>query len=240
MLVVALEKSVFGVAALAVLAVGGLVGVQALVPIKDGIPPVAIESDDAANAWLEKLRDRKNPKRLRITEWIPPSARAKPQRGVAPPKAETPTEKEQAKKEDQKYFAGDAAIPKSERVPFAPWLRAVKGVDVYKKPKTVSRLLYRKYQSLKNTMALVQEGGGKFVETSAGTAYEIKWVDPNSLLATKLGLREGDRVISVNGRPIGKSLNAGKAMFDELKNEKRFAVLIERKGKKMVVPFMVR
>ena len=47
-------------------------------------------------------------------------------------------------------------------------------------------------------------------------------------------------MLAVNGRPIGKSLGAGKALFEELKHEKRFAVLIERGGQQTVLSFTVK
>ena len=76
----------------------------------------------------------------------------------------------------------------------------------------MSRILDRKYQSFSDAKDLVMGGGGEFVETSMGTAYQINWVNQNSHLFSKVGLRKGDKIISVNGQPVGKSAAAGNAL----------------------------
>src|SRR5690606_14603933 len=138
------------------------------------------------------------------------------------------------------YFAVEGNVPVAEQIPGFPWLRRVPGVS-YAQPQQVPEILYRKYQSFDATWDLVQEGGGSFTTTADGkTAYQVNWIDENSYLATRIGLRPGDKVISVNGQPIGTSLAAGKAMYEQLKNERRFAVLIERNGQPVVLSFFVQ
>jgi len=48
-----------------------------------------------------------------------------------------------------------------------------------------------------------------------------------------------DRV-SVNGHPVGTGLGAAQALFEQLRSERRFAVLIERGGSPLVLSFFVQ
>ncbi len=188
--------------------------------------------------WLENQRRRRSGKPpAKVQEWV----------NVTPPARQTsggqsaaPKTKEEVAEVINQYFQTDGQIPKAEQVPGIPWLRRVPGVRKYARPKAVPQVLYRKYQSFKDAWDLVQEGGGEFVETDAGTAYQINWIQDSSYLFTRIGLRPGDRVISVNGQPVGQSVGAGKAMYDNLRGEKRFAVLIERKGQKLVLSYFVQ
>ena len=52
-----------------------------------------------------------------------------------------------------------------------------------------------------------------------------------------LGLQAGDKVVSVNGQPIGKSPRASLALFESLKAEGRFVVQIERNGKRLFLTY---
>ena len=60
---------------------------------------------------------------------------------------------------------------------------------------------------------------------------------PESPIAKGLDLRRGDRVIAVNGQPIGDGPRAGMKMFESLKNEGRFVVLIERNGERVTLTY---
>ena len=139
------------------------------------------------------------------------------------------------------YFNSEpgTSLPPGQVIEGYPWLRKVQGVT-YHKPKRMPRILYEKYQSFEDSFELAQQGGGEFVSAAGGeSAYQVNWVDPNSILARRLGLKDGDKVISVNGNPIGSSMGAGKALYEQLKNETKFAVLVERQGKRELLSFFV-
>lgn len=236
-----LEKLVLALATLAVLAVGGLVVTLSILPLRSGIPKVAVESSLATQDWLGRLRNGGRPagpaELMRFDTPLPPPKPAADQPPPTPGQpAPPPTATASA---STGYFEASGNIPPAEQVPGFPWLRRMPGV-AYTQPQQVPDILYKRYQSFDETWTLVQEGGGEFTTTGKGeTAYQVNWVDENSYLYSRLGLRRGDKVISVNGQPIGTSLTAGKALYEQLKGERRFAVMIERQGQPLVLSFYV-
>jgi hypothetical protein len=239
------EKLVLVLAALAILAVGALVGVFSVLPPQSGIPDVAVKAALDTQDWLQALRARNGrvaanvPGRLAVeaTPLDQPVASSPPPKDGGPAPA-APTTLSQAATTTA-YFEASGNVPVADQVPGFPWLRRQPGV-AYAQPQPVPDVLYRKYQSFEDTWNLVQEGGGEFVSTNAGaTAYQVNWIDQNSYLATRIGLKPGDKVISVNGQPVGTSLAAGQGMFEQLKGEHRFAVMIERDGRPLVLSFFV-
>lgn len=238
------EKLVMFLAGLAVLGVGGFVTFCSMLPggLRSGIPDVCETSALATQDWLQEQRRRSGrggaaSVKLEVGEIAfaaqpvpvaPPSAPGEPNAPQPPPAARSD------------YFEVSGNVPTGEQIPGFPWLRRVPGVN-YAQPQQVPDILYRKYQSFEATWDLVQQGGGSFTTTSDGkTAYQVNWLDEQSYLATRLGLKPGDKVISVNGQPLGTSMGAGKAMYEQLKNERRFAVLIERQGQPVVLSFFVQ
>ena len=242
-----IEKIVLIVTVFTVLVVGaGVAAVWALPGgLRSGIPEVATQSAEKAMNFVDDYRRRRgvggtNLRRDHYEAPIPQPAGGAPQGGQAGPAGTpgaTPKGAQPPPQEVVSTFFGND-LPPEQQVPGIPWVRKMPGVR-YKPPEKVPEILYRKYQSFQDTWDLVQEGGGEFTETDAGTAYQVNWVDQNSYLYSKLGLRPGDKVIAVNGQPIGKSMQAGKAMFEQFKGEQRFAVLIERQGQKTVLSFSV-
>jgi hypothetical protein len=130
--------------------------------------------------------------------------------------------------------AAPVAKKQADTVPGAPWLKKVPG-STYTAPKKVSKLLYKKYSSFEESVELAKQGSGELASSEDKTGYQTNWVDPNSDLYGKIGLRKGDKVISINGQPVGRSVKASQAQFEQLKNEKSFAVLVERDGKQIVL-----
>jgi hypothetical protein len=135
----------------------------------------------------------------------------------------------------ENYIDTTGNVPPQERAdPNIAWLRKEPGVTYYK-PEQVPEILYQKFQSFDDAFEVAQQGGGEFVDGR----YRVNWIQPDSYLTTKLGLQPGDEVISVNGHPVGNSFSAGRAMYDQLKNEKRFAVKVLRGGSPVVLSFSV-
>jgi hypothetical protein len=232
-----LEKLITFLTGLAVLLVAATVALLSFMPLRSGIPKEAADAVGKVDEWLQAQRATRHGGRVPqqnipmiAASPVAPQAAA----GGAAPVAQTPRD----------YFVdtkgGQANLPPQEVVPGYPWLRKVPGV-AYMPPQGVPKLVYQRYQSFQETWDLAQSGGGEFVSTETGdNAYQINWVDPSSMLATKIGLQPGDKVISVNGQAIGTNINAGRALYDQLKNESKFAVLVERGGQKVVLSFFVR
>jgi hypothetical protein len=237
------EKLIVFFTGLAVLFVGATVALFSIMPPRSGVPTVAVDSELATMDWLDQLRDRRSGTRRapRIVgdfgEAVEVVAETAPARNQPPPAPEQRKEIAQQAKADY-WGGGGSNIPTGEQVPGIPWLRKVPGVT-YAKPKKIPELLYRKYQSFEDSFALAKEGGGEFVDTDSGPAYQVNWVNENSYLHSRIGLRPGDKVISVNGQPVGKSPAAGQAMFESLKGEKQFSVLIERNKRQLVLSYTV-
>ncbi len=238
-----LEWVTFALAGLTVAGVAAGVTLISLIPggLRSGIEDSVINSAVATGQWLNEERNRNGVKTVEGdgTLYVEPMRVAVASTGGQPA---TPQQQQEAMQQITKemptqYFGDD--IPPEEQVEHIPWLRKMPGV-AYQRPKAIPEILYRKYQSFQDTWNVVQEGGGEFVETDAGTAYQVNWVNEASLLYSKIGLRPGDKVIAVNGQPVGRSMDAGKAMFEQMKNERRFAVLIERQGRKTVLSYTVR
>jgi hypothetical protein len=237
------EKLILFMAGLAVVGVAGFVTFCSMLPggLRSGISKVVEDSALETQDWLDKQRrltGRSGAEPVKFeagdTAFFKPATAA-----PAAPGGSTGGEKS-GPAPTTDYFVAEGDVPQAEQVPGFPWLRQVPGVR-YSQPQKVPDVLYRKYQAFEATWDLVQEGGGSFVNTDDGkTAYQVNWIDEQSYLATRVGLRPGDKVISVNGQPIGTSLGAGKAMYEQLKGEKRFAVLIERGGSPMVLSFFVQ
>lgn len=233
-----LEKLITFLTALALLLVALTVTALSFMPLRSGIPKEAAEAVDEVGTWLDGQRRARNggqPLRKFIAEASPVIPGQQQPAGPGTAKGGTKT----AAPSDY-YVGSDAALPPQESVPGYPWLRKVPGV-AYMQPQGVPKLVYQRYQSYQETWDLAQSGGGEFVTTEKGdNAYQINWVDPTSMLATKIGLQPGDKVVSVNGQPIGTSVNAGRALYDSMKSETRFAVLVERGGQQVVLSFFVR
>lgn len=234
------EKLILVKAGLAVLGVAGFVTFGSVVPLRSGVSLGCESSDKETLLWLQEQR------RSAGTVGVPkiklePGQIAYAAEAPAPPAATTssPSAPAPVAATDDYYQAG-GDVPTSDRIANAPWLRRVAGVS-YAEPQRVSELTYIKYQSFDQAMTLAQSGSGRFVSTAEGkNAYEVSWVDDRSELATRIGLRSGDRLVSINGHPVGTGPGSASAMFAQLKSERRFAVLIEREGSPMVLSFFVQ
>jgi hypothetical protein len=133
------------------------------------------------------------------------------------------------------YIANEGEqIPVNEQVPGVPWLRRQEGVT-YMRPESVPQVVAERYKGFDEAWQAAQQGAGEFVDGK----YKINWVDPNSLLATKVGLQPGDQIESVNGRPVGNTFAANRQLYDSLKGSKQFAVKVLRNGQEVVLSFFV-
>jgi hypothetical protein len=235
-----LEKLVFGLAVLSIVLVAALVGVFSFViqqssGISKEEEAAAIEVDE----WLTNARSiaQGGPA---LTKNIPmfvagPAAGGggggtavpgKP--GAAPTSTAVPGQPDD-------YIAREGqTIPQEQQVPGIPWLKQQPGV-AYMPPQSVPEVVYQRYQGFNEAYDVALQGAGEFVDGK----YKITWVAPDSLLTTKIGIQPNDQIISVNGHPVGNSMNAGRQLYDSLKGEKRFAVKVLRNGREVVLSFFV-
>ena len=240
-----LERCTWFASTLAVLGVAALVvALSLLPPPTSGIPDVAVEAELATLDWLDAERRARHGDAY-VAEALLPEAvvqrddgrrpSARPSAGVAP----TPRADDLRDPAPTDYLRDPARESPGQTVEGFPWLVRRPGLT-YHRPGRVPRILYDKLQSLEDGLEVAQQGGGEFVQTPAGdAAYQVNWLDPNSLLARRLGLRAGDRILSVNGHPVGASLAAGQQLHALLKTETRFAVLVEREGRRELLSFYV-
>jgi type II secretory pathway component PulC len=69
-------------------------------------------------------------------------------------------------------------------------------------------------------------------------AWQIGEIADGSPLKEILGFRRGDIIISVNERPA--RADSARQLFEELRNERVFRVLIDRGGTRIEVPYTVK
>jgi len=239
------EKLIVLLTGLSVLMVGGTVGLLSIMPPRSGIPAVAEDSEWNTQDWLIAARAKANgyevgPGGQTVMFQTQPEPAAGGGPGGGPPAVNEEGEPTAPAPTD--YYVADSAEPaaQSEVIEGFPWLKKVPGVT-YMQPKPVPQTAYQRYQSFEEGFEVAQSGGGQFTTLASGEpAYELTWLDQNSMLAQRLGLQPGDKVISVNGQPVGNSPDAGKALYDQMKGEERFAVLIERQGTRTILSYYVR
>lgn len=234
-----IEKIVFVFAVIAIVLVAGLVGFFSFVMQKEsGISDEEVRATIEVDKWLEEARALANGQTLGPQVILPASPVTRPAGAAAgaPGAGGTPAANRTDLRPGQvdNYFDPNAQIPQDQQVAGIPWLRKQEGVT-YMKPEPVPQILYEKYQGFDDAWAAAQDGAGEFVDGR----YRINWVNPQSYLSSKAGLKDGDEIVSVNGHPIGQSFAAGKALYDQLKSEKRFAVKVRRNGTEVVLSFFV-
>lgn len=231
------EKLVFALAVVAIMMVAGLVGFFSFVFQKDsGISLEECEATDKCDKWLSDARLLAAGQQLPQTNVMfqAPSAVAGTATPGSPGVTPKPSEPLKPGQVDTYIVKDGETIPQQEQVPGVPWLRKQEGVT-YMRPEAVPQIYYEKYQAFDDAWSEAQRGAGEFVDGR----YKINWVDPASLLGTKVGLHEGDEIISVNGHPIGGSFNASRGLYDSLKSEKHFAVKVRRGGADVILSFYV-
>lgn len=238
-----LEKVLAALAGLALLTVGAGAAAHWLCPgcLRSGFPRALAGSVIATQGWLDAQRARHGAPGLPGERGYEPRLRvhAGGATSTSPPAAGDRSEPQPDPPDDGgSYFAGDLPIPPGDQVPGIPWLRVRPGLR-YQPPRKVPGVLHDKYRSFEDAWELAQEGGGAFVETDLGAGYRVDWLEERSLLSTLIGLRPGDTILSINGLPVGRGVSAAQALFERLRGTTRFAVLIERRGRRIVLSFVV-
>jgi hypothetical protein len=250
-----LEKLVTILTVLMVLASGALVTLFSLLKLKEsGYDPVAITATIKMTEWIEnagKVGPASQAPVLIDVNALPIAERPIAARNAAPVNLDQIAKETKATDFDRYVATSGESLPKDEAVPNIPWVRYQPGVT-YVKPRTIPEVLHQKLQHFPDAYQAAQKGGGELEETPYGNAWHIKWLDTKgggaggagggdeNYLANLAGLRSGDKIISVNGHKIGNSFTAARQLYDQLRNEKQFAVKILRGGKPTVLSFSVK
>jgi membrane-associated protease RseP (regulator of RpoE activity) len=190
-------------------------------------PTTGLAQGDSTSTELERLRERVAELEARVAELEgllgDVLERIGPDPGSPSPYVSP---------EEQLELDGDT-------VPGYPWLRRLPGVR-YARPVAVPELLYRYYQDPVRAGELARQIEGRYRRLDDGrTAWEVVGLTPGSVLANRLGLQPGDRVLSVNGIELDDRPDAA-TLFEQLGREERFAVLLERAGEEVVFSYYVR
>lgn len=99
----------------------------------------------------------------------------------------------------------------------------------------IPRAAVEKYKHFEDFVELGMTASGDDVEYAGQTAFQIYEIEENSPLATQLGFQAGDIIISVNNYPVSKS-NA-RQLYETLKDETHFDVVIDRGGQRLTIPY---
>ncbi|MEZ6184551.1 MAG: hypothetical protein R3F62_06005 [Planctomycetota bacterium] len=239
-----LENLILGLTVLAVLAVAGIV---AFLMVNFGLRSVVSLDTELALQdtieWLEHERERVNGRTQPKSIYVQPTAVAPGTPGAATvgPNGEVQLPPASEVKYFEDVDESKPPPPPEELVfPEYPWIKKQPGV-VYVEPRRIAPVILDKYKNFENAWGEAQSGWGEPTTTSTGEpAYQINGFDPRSRMAKLLKLQPGDKVISVNGYPVGTDIGTGKALYDQLKDQSRFSVLIERNNQRTVLSFSVR
>ncbi|MBI3723510.1 hypothetical protein HY251_06090 [bacterium] len=241
------EKIIVAFAGLVIVGTAGLVTMFSIVPKQSDVSREEVDAQIAFDRWLDDARTVANGgviqnhfTPLHVPTSAPgarggthPGGAATAKTGGAKGASSVGTVPKPGASEN--YFDSSCSVPADEQVGNYSWLRRQEGV-VYMKPEPVPRVMVEKYQSWDDAWNLVyNEGSGQFVDGK----YQIDTLGENSYLRTKLGLQQGDKVISVNGHPVPNSVGAGQGLYQQLKGEKRFAVKVLRNGQEMVLSYYI-
>lgn len=237
-----LEKLVTGLSAIAIVVVAACVTFFSFVNKSSGVDDTVVKTVTDTQSWLEGERRRAtgqpvNAKPITIPMNQPSFAQQNNNKGQPAAAGQPNAPASNGPAPSSETVISDS-LPPQQQVPGIPWLKAEPGVTYYQ-PTTVPQIVAQKYQSFDDAFQLAQEGGGEFVKTDKGNAYQINWVDDNSYLRRTIGLQPGDKVISVNGHAVGNSFASGKQLYDQLKGDRRFAVKILRNNQETVLSFSV-
>lgn len=103
--------------------------------------------------------------------------------------------------------------------------RVEKGWEIYRVP----RVFREKYTNTREALTLAREAAGRSATTSSGKdGFRITSIERGSLLE-EVGIRPGDVIVSVNGRPV-TGPDDGRRLYADLKHEEKIWVVVDRDG----------
>lgn len=241
-----MEKFIVLLTVLTVLLATGAVVVGTLLPFRTGISRGVIDSELSMMRFFGQNLTPAAPIRGDGAPIALPAAAGPAPVGSAPGRRQ-PQPPPRARAENfarvaftSNYFAREGSFGTRDQVSGIPWLRREPDV-IYYPPRPVPRSLVQRYQAVESAVELMRESKGFFKEEAGGQTFTISKVDRSSYLSSVVGLQPGDKILSVNGHKIeGVGIGAAKAIYNEIRNETKFAVKIERGGRIQVLTFSIR
>ncbi|MBI4576876.1 MAG: hypothetical protein HY722_11495, partial [Planctomycetes bacterium] len=108
-------------------------------------------------------------------------------------------------------------------------------------PYELSEDIATKYRdSFQDLMDLLQEASSRFVQDAQGNLHvQITGIDEESIIGSKLHLEAQDIIKSVNGFRVDNPEQAMQ-LYNTLRHESEFIVVIERNGREVVRYYRVR
>jgi sulfur carrier protein ThiS len=96
----------------------------------------------------------------------------------------------------------------------------------------------RKYSKFQDLVDLGQTASSFATEVDGQDAVQLEWIDERSPLSSHLGLQPGDVIVSVNGRPASRQ--HARQLYEELRHERDFEILVIRNSQRMTLNYSVR
>lgn len=109
--------------------------------------------------------------------------------------------------------------------------------EVRLRPRAIPRELLPRLRELAQARALCQDARGRFVVVEGGIQFQLDEVAHGSPLATLVGLRSGDRLLSLNDLPFSASEREQDNMWDRLRRERRWTLRLLREGQALAFSF---
>ena len=81
-------------------------------------------------------------------------------------------------------------------------------------------------------------GGVKLVAEDSPIRAELTFLEEGSFLAER-GLKPGDKIISVNGQPVGTTAEAGTDLYERLAAEREVVIQVQRGGERFFIRYTV-
>ncbi|MFC1707327.1 hypothetical protein ACFL59_11020 [Planctomycetota bacterium] len=131
---------------------------------------------------------------------------------------------------EEEYLKGPGMIFRGDPEGYHTIIR----YPVARRPPAAEKLAER-YRHLQDGTPTANGAETWDVEYGGSAALQIGFLSDSSPLGSAIGLQPGDIVISVNGRPVGKT--AGRDMYNELKNETHFEIEIDRGGERKTLTY---
>jgi hypothetical protein len=135
------------------------------------------------------------------------------------------------------YVSQGEPIPAAEQVPGVPFLRRQEGVTYYR-PEAVPKAVVEKLRLLGELRLVLRQMGTEpenDPRNDVGITLRVNWVDAESVLATKLGLKPGDEILSVDGNPLPETLSDGDDLHEKLRALDHLAIKVRRNGEPSVL-----
>lgn len=110
--------------------------------------------------------------------------------------------------------------------------------EVHVRPVALPRALVEKFAGdLPACRKLLEDVTGKFIAAEGGIQFQVDTLVETSPLGDTLGIRVGDRLLSINGLPVTGNEREFQNVWERLKREKRWSLRLVRDGQLVVLNY---